>query len=39
MAAALRLLVDGPQFVFVATFALVTILLEVFMRYSRYASM
>ena len=38
MAAALRLLVDGPQLVFVAAFAVVTILLEVFMRYSRYAS-
>jgi Mn2+/Fe2+ NRAMP family transporter len=32
MAAALRLLVDGPQLIFVAAF------LEVFMRYSRYAS-
>jgi Mn2+/Fe2+ NRAMP family transporter len=38
MAAALRLLVDGPQLVFVAAFSIVTILLEVFMRYSRYAS-
>ena len=38
MAAALRLLVDGPQLVFVAAFAVVTIPLEVFMRYSRYAS-
>ena len=38
MAAALRLLVDGPQLPFVAAFAVVTILLEVFMRYSRYAS-
>jgi NRAMP (natural resistance-associated macrophage protein)-like metal ion transporter len=38
MAAALRLLVDGPQLIFVAAFAVVTILLEVFMRYSRYAS-
>ncbi len=38
MAAALRLLVDGPQLVFVAAFAIVTVLLEVFMRYSRYAS-
>jgi Mn2+/Fe2+ NRAMP family transporter len=38
MAAALRLLVDGPQLIFVAAFAIVTILLEVFMRYSRYAS-
>ena len=38
MAAALRLFVDGPQLVFVAAFAIVTVLLEVFMRYSRYAS-
>ena len=38
MAAALRLLVDGPQLVLVAAFAIVTVLLEVFMRYSRYAS-
>jgi NRAMP (natural resistance-associated macrophage protein)-like metal ion transporter len=38
MAAALRLLVAGPQLVFVAAFAIVTVLLEVFMRYSRYAS-
>ena len=38
MAAALRLLIDGPQLVFVAAFAVVTVLLEVFMRYSRYAS-
>ena len=38
MAAALRLLVDAPQLVFVAAFAIVTVLLEVFMRYSRYAS-
>jgi NRAMP (natural resistance-associated macrophage protein)-like metal ion transporter len=38
MAAALRLLVAGPQLVFVAAFAIVTALLEVFMRYSRYAS-
>jgi Mn2+/Fe2+ NRAMP family transporter len=38
MAAASRLLVDGPQLAFVAAFAVVTVLLEVFMRYSRYAS-
>ena len=38
MAAALRLLVDGPQLLFVAAFAAITILLEVFMRYSRYAT-
>jgi Mn2+/Fe2+ NRAMP family transporter len=38
MAAAWRLLVDGQQLIFVAAFAIVTVLLEVFMRYSRYAS-
>ena len=38
MAAALRLLLPGPQLVFVVAFATVTVLLEVFMRYSRYAS-
>jgi NRAMP (natural resistance-associated macrophage protein)-like metal ion transporter len=38
MAAALRLLVDGPQLIYIALFAVVTILLEVFVRYSRYAS-
>jgi len=38
MAAALRLLIDGPQLIYIALFAVVTILLEVFVRYSRYAS-
>jgi NRAMP (natural resistance-associated macrophage protein)-like metal ion transporter len=38
MAAALGLLVAGPQVIYVAGFALGTVLLEVFMRYSRYAS-
>ena len=38
MGAALRLLVPGPQWLFVAAFAIITILLEVYMRYSRYAS-
>src|ERR1700691_3692523 len=38
MAAALRLLVEGPQLIYIALFAVVTILLEVFVRYSRYAS-
>jgi Mn2+/Fe2+ NRAMP family transporter len=38
MAAALRLLIEGPQLILVTAFAVVTILLEVFMRYSRYAS-
>ncbi len=39
MAAALRLLVNGPQLLFVLGFAVITVLVEVFMRYSRYASM
>jgi Mn2+/Fe2+ NRAMP family transporter len=38
MAAALRLLIDGPMLVYVAAFAVVTVLAEVFIRYSRYAS-
>ena len=38
MAAALRLLIDGPMLIYVAGFAVVIVLLEVFMRYSRYAS-
>lgn len=38
MAAALRLLVAGPQLLFVAAFAVVTVILEEFVRYSRYAS-
>ena len=38
MAAALRLLVPGPQFLYVLAFGVVTVLFEVFMRYSRYAS-
>ena len=38
MAAALRLLVDGPQLIYIALFAVVTIVLEVFVKYSRYAS-
>ena len=38
MAAALRLLVAGPQLLYVAAFAVVTVLLEVYVRYSRYAS-
>jgi hypothetical protein len=38
MAAALRLLINGPMLVYVAAFAIVTVLLEVFVRYSRYAS-
>ena len=38
MAAALRLLIGGLTVFYIAAFALVTVLLEVFMRYSRYAS-
>jgi NRAMP (natural resistance-associated macrophage protein)-like metal ion transporter len=37
MAAALRLLIDGPTAVYVAGFAVLTVFLEVFMRYSSYA--
>ena len=38
MAAALNLLVGGPYLVYVAAFCVVTVLLEVFVRYSRYVS-
>jgi Mn2+/Fe2+ NRAMP family transporter len=38
MAAALHLLIDGPMLMYVAGFAIVTVLAEVFIRYSRYAS-
>jgi NRAMP (natural resistance-associated macrophage protein)-like metal ion transporter len=38
MAAALHLLIDGPILIYVAGFAIVTVLAEVFIRYSRYAS-
>ncbi|HLZ75586.1 divalent metal cation transporter [Phenylobacterium sp.] len=38
MGAGLKLLVGGPQLVYVAAFGLVTVLLEVFSRYSRYVS-
>jgi NRAMP (natural resistance-associated macrophage protein)-like metal ion transporter len=38
MAAAMRLLVPAPTVVGIVGFAVVTVLLEVFMRYSRYAS-
>jgi Mn2+/Fe2+ NRAMP family transporter len=37
MAAALRLIVPGPAVLYIACFAIATVLLEVFMRYSRYA--
>ncbi|WP_159013963.1 NRAMP family divalent metal transporter [Acidisoma sp. S159] len=38
MAAALKLLIDGPLLLYVAMFAAVTVLLETFLRYSRYVS-
>ena len=38
MAAALHLLIDGPELIYVAGFAVVIGLLEIFMRYSRYSS-
>jgi len=38
MAAALKLLIGGPQLLYVAALAVVSLLLEVFVRYSRYVS-
>src|SRR5450432_304160 len=38
MAAALHLLVDGPMLLYVIGFSIITVLLEVFVRYSRYVS-
>ncbi|MEI9890504.1 MAG: divalent metal cation transporter [Caulobacteraceae bacterium] len=38
MAAALKLVVGGPQMLYVAAFGLVSALLQVFARYSRYVS-
>jgi NRAMP (natural resistance-associated macrophage protein)-like metal ion transporter len=38
MAAAVRLVVGGPQPAWIAAFAVVSVLLEVFVRYSRYVS-
>ncbi len=38
MAASLKLLIGGPALVYVGLFALLTVLLEVFVRYSRYVS-
>jgi NRAMP (natural resistance-associated macrophage protein)-like metal ion transporter len=38
MAAALHLLVDGPVIVYIAGFAIVTVLAEIFVSYARYAS-
>jgi NRAMP (natural resistance-associated macrophage protein)-like metal ion transporter len=37
MAAALHLLLPGPQWLYVAAFAALTIAMEIFMRYARYA--
>jgi len=39
MGAALKLLIGGPQLVYVALFGLISVLLEVFSRYSRYVSL
>jgi NRAMP (natural resistance-associated macrophage protein)-like metal ion transporter len=38
MAAALKLVAGGPQLVYVALFAVVSVLLEVFVRYARYVA-
>jgi NRAMP (natural resistance-associated macrophage protein)-like metal ion transporter len=38
MGAALKLLIGGPQLLYVALFAVVSALLEIFLRYSRYVS-
>ncbi|WP_093451720.1 NRAMP family divalent metal transporter [Sphingomonas sp. YR710] len=38
MAAALQLLIGGPAFAYVALFAVLSVLLEIFLRYSRYVS-
>jgi len=38
MAAALKLVIGGPQLLYVATFAVISALLEVFVRYARYVS-
>ena len=38
MGAALKLLVGGPSLAYVVLFGLISVLLEVFMRYSRYVS-
>jgi len=38
MGAALKLLIGGPSLVYVAVFAIASVLLEVFVRYSRYVS-
>lgn len=38
MAAALKLVVGGPQLAYVAAFGVLTVLLEMFVRYARYVS-
>ena len=38
MGAALKLLVDGPALLYVGLFAVITVVLEIFVRYSRYVS-
>ena len=38
MGAALQLLIGGPQFLYVVGFGVLSVLLELFMRYSRYVS-
>ena len=38
MGAALKLLIGGPALLYVALFGLLTVLLEIFSRYSRYVS-
>ena len=38
MAAALQLVIGGPQFVYIGVFALLSVLLEMFIRYARYVS-
>ena len=38
MSAALGLLIPGPQLLYVAAFAVLSVVLEVYMRYARYAS-
>lgn len=38
MAAALKLLIGGPHWLYVLGFAILTVLLEIFVRYSRYVS-
>ena len=39
MGAALKLVIGGPQFLYVGLFAIISLLLEMFVRYTRYVSM